>query len=658
MGVALLLWLAVSAAFASIFVSSALLLAQPTLPGRADLDPATVLVAMLGDLAARLTGATTLGLLAAAAVFLCPDQDGHLPEAGRRVLRWAVRSGRLWFAASLLMTFAYPSFIVGVPIRGAFRPDAWWLFVTSTTTTLGWLASAIAALVAISVGLWARSASAAALAWCVGVAATVLVAVTGNVSVGLHHDWATDAAGLATIAASILTSAAVGAFAATAAGAGSRPAILRRYQRTVIPALAALTAGYGMVVWQQLAGTRILDTAYGRPVLVGLALLIALLASWVWRQVRRPDADAPPVNLVRSLARDLALLILALAALTAARFLPPPRLLVPQSIQVNFLGYEVNDPATLARLLALGRPNLLWVVLSVSAITAYLWGMVRVLRRGGRWPVGRLIFWLAGWLLTAYLAVTGLWIYSTAVFSWHMLVHMTVNMMVPVLCVLGAPLTLVRAASGPSGDADLPTARELLDDVTSDRVVRVLLSPPLVWAVYIFSLYAVYFSPAFPWLMKYHWGHQLMLLHFMVVGYAFFALLVGPDRHPWPLPYLVKFALLVSVMPFHAIFAVGIMSARSVLGGEFYRSLDIPWVGDLLAEQNVAGQITWITGEVPAFVAVIMLAFQWFRSDEQDAVAVDQLLDQEREADELDAYNGLLAELARRDRASDSHEEW
>jgi putative copper resistance protein D len=221
---------------------------------------------------------------------------------------------------------------------------------------------------------------------------------------------------------------------------------------------------------------------------------------------------------------------------------------------------------------------------------------------------------------------------------------------IPVLCVLGAPVSLVYAASRPRLPGELAGPKELLGGLVEHRLVRAVLSPPLVWLVYVGSLFLVYFSPLFPWLMRYHWGHQFMLLHFMIAGYAFFALLIGPDRHPWHLPYIVRFALLVSVMPFHAIFAVGIMSARGVLGEAFYRSIDVAWVGDLLNDQSIAGQVTWFTGEVPALVAVIMLAAQWFRSDSSEAAAADLLADAGGAGDELDAYNDMLAELARRDR--------
>ena len=650
-GTVLAIWLTIGAAVSLTAATSALLAQQPRLPGRLGADDLTGLVALLGDVVARFASAATLGLLAAIVVFAPSRADDTLSRPDERLCRWMVRSAQLWFAAAILMTFANPSFVEGMTIGDSFRADAWWLFVTSTTSDLAWVASSLVALSIMMLGWWGRGGSAFTLAWLAGAAATVFVAVTGGVSVGLDHDWATDAVGLATLASVTLCSGAIGALAAMAVDAKSGDAAIRRYHRSVPLLIGVVAVGYGIGAWQQLAGVSPFATVYGLPVVAGFGVVALLVVSWLWRQFAERTRDAASWRRsTPSVARDVILLILGLTSLTVATYLSPPRYLVPQSIQINYLGYEVNVPATLARLTGLGRPNLLWLVLSTAAIGLYIWGVVRVTRRGGRWPLSRLLFWLAGWGLTLYLAVSGLWMYSTAVFSWHMLVHMTVNMMIPVLCVLGAPISLVYAASRTRLPGEFAGAQELLGWLAENRLVRVLLSPPVVWLNYVGSLFLVYFGPLFPWLMRYHWGHQLMLLHFMVAGYAFFALLVGPDRHPWQLPYIVRFALLLSIMPFHALFAVGIMQSRTILGEQFYRSIDVSWVGDLLKDQNIAGQVTWFTGEIPAFVAVIMLAAQWFRSDSSEAAAADLLADAGGSGDELAAYNDMLAELASRDR--------
>lgn len=637
-------WVGLGIAAVLVFLVAELMAVQPDLPGRSGADHLTGVLSLVGAVIGRLAGASTLGLLTGAVAF-SRFSGGELPERGSALIRWARASAQVWWIASLFMTFANPTFYAGVPVRDALRPDAWWVFIEATPSALAWLVSAVVAVViAWTVGRSQRI-SGLVVAWLAGALATLFVAVTGNVSVGQDHDWATDSMGISTIALTVLISGAVGVV--SSAVAGSTPpgsAAVRRYQRVAGPALVVIAAGWAVVGWQQLAGRPATDVAYGVAVIGQFAVWILLAVSWLVRQLTWRRAGAA------SVVRDIVVMMAGIVMLAAAEHLPPPRFLVPQSIQVNYLGYEVNTPPTIARLLSPGRPNLLWVVLCVTALGLYAWGVVRVHRAGGKWALSRILFWAFGWLLMLFLAVSGLWEYSTAAFSWHMLMHMTVNMMVPILCVLGAPFGLLIAASADAEPGRLAGPRELLAALETNRVVRVLLSPPTLWLAYVASLFIIYFSPLFPWLMRYHWGHQGMLLLFMITGYAFFNLLIGPDQGARQVPYLVRFALLVSIMPFHAIFAVGIMSATSLLGGQFYKALSTPWVTNLMADQNTAGQITWFTSEIPAFVAVIMLAVQWFGSDRSEAATTDQIIGSGTDEDELATYNEMFAELAERDR--------
>lgn len=76
----------------------------------------------------------------------------------------------------------------------------------------------------------------------------------------------------------------------------------------------------------------------------------------------------------------------------------------------------------------------------------------------------------------------------------------------------------------------------------------------------------------------------------------------------------------------------------------------MPFVPDLMADQNVAGQATWLLGEIPLFIVMLALAAQWFRADSREAEQIDAATDS-GEDDSFDAYNEMLAELARRDAA-------
>lgn len=615
--------------------------AQPPLPGRPQQDAFTVYVSGIADLIARLASAVTLGCLAGVAFFVRPAPSAELSASGRRLARTAAHAAQVWAWSSVLLTFANSAFVNGVPMGYTLRPDAWWTFQSATPSGLAWLFSAIVAFACAAVGYASRRVAAYALALVAGAVALVFVAVTGNVTVGANHDWATDASVWLTLAVVGLVSTAT---AVLLLGHGKPAAIgrrVRRYQRLVpwfaVPALV----GIGVVGWQQLAGESPLASTYGWTVLAQGGLLVALLLTWAVRQLSG-------VRGLRWVLIDGVLLVGWLAVAASANHLVTPRFTVPQSIQINYLGYEVPTPVSFARLVGLGRPNWLWVALSVAAIVAYLWGVARLRRRGGSWSPGRTLPWVAGWVLMLALAVTGFWEYSTVAFSWHMFVHMTVNMLVPVLCVLGGPITLVRAASL-DRSADLPGPRELSLAIESSRPVNRLFSPPVLWVNYIASLFLIYFTPLFPWLMRYHWAHQLMLLYFMATGYAFFNLIVGIDRQRSELPHLVKLAMVISIMPFHAIFAVGIMSAKTLIGADFYRAIAVPWIPDLLADQNIAGQITWILGEIPLFVVMVALAAQWFSHDRAEN-AVSDIAQDSGTDDSFDAYNDMLAQLANRDR--------
>jgi putative copper resistance protein D len=77
------------------------------------------------------------------------------------------------------------------------------------------------------------------------------------------------------------------------------------------------------------------------------------------------------------------------------------------------------------------------------------------------------------------------------------------------------------------------------------------------------------------------------------------------------LSYLGKLGLLLAAMPFHAFFGILLMRWPTVIGGGFYRSLALPFVPDLLADQRVAAVISWAFGEISMVLVLVVLLVQW-----------------------------------------------
>jgi putative copper resistance protein D len=405
--------------------------------------------------------------------------------------------------------------------------------------------------------------------------------------------------------------------------------------------LAVALAGQLVVWWQGLAGVSPLSTRWG----VARLMLLLALALWLAARV---------VGRRGLLIVEVVCAAVAITVTGASGQLVPPRYLVPQTPVVNYLGYPLPPRPTVASLVLPGRPNLLMLVLAVAGVASYLLAVRRIRRGGLPWQAGRTIAWIIGWFIVAYLASAGLWSASSIMFSWHMLVHMLFNMLVPALLVMGAPTTLLRQVLD-SGRDELMNPRAVLDSLLNWGPMKILFGPFIGWAVFVASFYVVYFTPVFGWLMRYHWGHQWMLLHFMAAGLLLFEFVIGLDELPSSLPHIGRLGFVITAMPFHSFFAVITMGAHQIIGRDYYLTLAVPWIHDLAANQNLGGQITWATGEPPMAVVLLALCVQWFLSDRRDQRRLDEAEDEGLE-DSLAAYNEMLARMAGQDAVAEAED--
>ncbi len=94
------------------------------------------------------------------------------------------------------------------------------------------------------------------------------------------------------------------------------------------------------------------------------------------------------------------------------------------------------------------------------------------------------------------------------------------------------------------------------------------------------------------------------------------------------------------------------MSSATVIGGDFYRSLALPFVPDLLADQRVGGAMAWALGEIPMVIVLVVLLVQWARSDPREAPRFDRKPEPDDDS-ELVTYNALLVRSADRRAARD-----
>jgi putative copper resistance protein D len=169
--------------------------------------------------------------------------------------------------------------------------------------------------------------------------------------------------------------------------------------------------------------------------------------------------------------------------------------------------------------------------------------------------------------------------------------------------------------------------------------------------IFVVSTYAMYFSPLFEKAMRTHLGHIAMLTHFLLSGLLFFWVLIGVDPAPRRLPYIGRLLVLFVTMPFHAFFGIAIMNMGEPLAKAWYTALARPWGASLVSDQSTGGGMAWGLGEIPTFIVLIALVFQWFVEDERLARRLERKADRAEAAkrdDELSDYNAYLGSLSRR----------
>jgi putative copper resistance protein D len=277
--------------------------------------------------------------------------------------------------------------------------------------------------------------------------------------------------------------------------------------------------------------------------------------------------------------------------------------------------------------------------LALLALVAYLLGVGTLRRRGMSWPWHRTANFVAGivtiWLVTA----TQVMGYGMVLFSVHMLQKMVLTVLSAMLLMLGAPVSLAIRALPRHGRTAV--FRRLLLGTLRSPVARFFAHPVITTAIFVGSLYGIYFTPVFDVLMQSWWGNVGMLVFFLGTGLLAFGgtFALGPWPHRPSAPMrLVELAL---PGPLHAFFAVVLMMASAPIVRAFAEP-PAGWGTDVMTDQLAAGNIVWGFGEVPSMIAFLVVFVQWIRSDERGATNTDA-----RSEEELRAYNARLARLAR-----------
>ncbi|ETB52923.1 copper resistance protein CopD [Mycobacterium avium subsp. paratuberculosis 10-8425] len=630
-----------------------------TATGLPDPGPVTTVGLPFLRAAGEIAAVLAVGSFLFAAFLVPPQPSGVLDADGYRALRLGTVASGVWAVCAALLVPLTLSDVSGHPVADL-RPAQMWSLAGLITTASAWRWTAILAAAITLASLPVLRWSWAPVLLAASLTTLIPLGLTGHSSAGGSHDLATNGLLIHLVAAALWAGGllALLAYALRGGQGGDHLGLAtRRFSAIALWCWVAMALSGLVNAAVRVQPSDLLATGYGRLVLAKAAAL-CLLGGVGWRQRRVNVAALQAVSTLARARRALLRLTLIEAALFGLTFgiavglgrtaPPPPPARLP-SIAEAEIGYDFDGPPTLTRILFDWRFNLIFGTAAIVLAGLYVAGVVRLRRRGDRWPPGRTSSWLLGCLVLLFVTSSGVGRYMPAMFSMHMVVHMCLSMLVPILLALGAPVTLALRALPAAGRGDPPGPREWLLAALHSRFSRLLTNPVVATVLFVAGFYGLYLSNLFDTTASSHAGHLLMNLHFLLSGYLFYWVVIGVDPTPRPIPPLAKLAVVFASLPLHAFFGVVLMGTRKVLGADYYRSLGFSWHTDLLGDQRLGGGIAWSAGEFPLVIVMLALLVQWARSDRRTAKRLDRAADRDDDA-ELAAYNAMLAQLAGRDK--------
>lgn len=333
----------------------------------------------------------------------------------------------------------------------------------------------------------------------------------------------------------------------------------------------------------------------------------------------------PPM---RSLVRAGRLAIAGLFALPAA---------------VSAHGIALPPPADALQLVGMWSFDPLVQVPLIVAAVGYAFAVRSVNRAHAANPVPRrrVMAYFAGLVVIELALQSPIEHYDTTLFSAHMVQHILLTMIAAPFIAAGAPITLVLRFSRPE------FRRRWILPVLHGRAVRILTFPVVAWILFAGVMWGSHFSPLFNAALEDPLVHQLEHLAYMSAALLFWWPVVAVDPSPWRMAHPLRVLYTFLQMPQNTFLALALYASSADLYPH-YASLQRTWGPSVIADQQLAGALMWVIGDLTFLVAILFVVVSWMRHEDRDTPRTDAQTDPERV--EIRRREVVLAERLARER--------
>jgi cytochrome c oxidase assembly factor CtaG len=150
----------------------------------------------------------------------------------------------------------------------------------------------------------------------------------------------------------------------------------------------------------------------------------------------------------------------------------------------------------------------------------------------------------------------------------------------------------------------------------------------VTWVVFAAVMWASHFSSLYDAALENEAVHVLEHAIFLGAGLLFWWPVVGADPSPWRLPHPARVGYLFLGMPQSSFLGLAIVSAPHVLYPH-YSTLVRSWGPSPLLDQQWAGGLMWVIGDLVFLIGLILAIWVWMRAEEGEGRRADEKLDRD-----------------------------
>jgi putative membrane protein len=156
--------------------------------------------------------------------------------------------------------------------------------------------------------------------------------------------------------------------------------------------------------------------------------------------------------------------------------------------------------------------------------------------------------------------------------------------------------------------------------------LRFMTLPLVAWWLFVGTQWLWHQPIAYQWALENRWAHYLEHITFFVTAIAFWWPVIGSPPLPSPLGYPARMAYTFLAWLPNSILGAGITLSRGPLYPFYVASAQMNHI-DAGFDQQLAGLIMWIPGDL-LFVAILLVLFgAYLRNEERRAERIDRELD-------------------------------